>query len=136
MQSFHNDVKPWLDPSRTLWLLVGFAFALFSLFPTLLNASAAPKWWALGASGVILIIALGQPTWLAPVSWPLRKVGRVFSGPILLGLLFYGILSPVGWLMRLARVDLLNLRHNPDAQTYWTATASRGRNHSKIANEL
>lgn len=101
MQTFDNGVKSRLDPNRTLWLLVGFAFALFSLLPTILNTSAGPKWWALGASGVILLIALGQPTWLAPVSWPLRKVGRLFSGSILLGLLFYGILSPIGWLMRL-----------------------------------
>ena len=45
-------------------------------------------------------------------------VGRAVFGLTLL-CLFYGVFTPVGFLLRLAGRDVLALRHRPGRATYW-----------------
>jgi hypothetical protein len=51
-------------------------------------------------------------------------VGWLVSRAVLV-LLFFGIFSPIGVLFRLMGRDLLQLRRQPDRDTYWTRKASQ-----------
>ena len=41
--------------------------------------------------------------------------------PIVMGLLFYGTILPTGLVMRLRGKDLLRLKREPGAESYWIA---------------
>ncbi len=45
-------------------------------------------------------------------------VGQVL-GRVLLMVVFLGLVTPLGWALRLAGKDLLGLRRSPGATTYW-----------------
>ena len=39
--------------------------------------------------------------------------------PVVMGILFFGAVTPLGWYMRKKGKDLLSLKMRPDAATYW-----------------
>ena len=86
-------------------------------------AAAAGALWALGALG--LSLALTSPARLAPM-YRLWMTGtrplRWLVSHLALGLMFFGILTPIGWLLRLRGHDPLRLRVRPNAgeRTLWT----------------
>jgi hypothetical protein len=78
--------------------------------------------WFTGAAILIIVAALFAPILLRPLhkAWMILSffLGGVMSR-LILSLLFYLILTPVGLLLRLFGKDLLHLRRNPRAQSYW-----------------
>ena len=74
------------------------------------------------ASLLFLLFALVLPKALAPLNWVWTKFGLVLHrivSPVVLGVLFYGVFTPLGIIMRLFGGDPLRLRFNPNAQSYW-----------------
>ena len=114
----------WRPDARHLrqfaWVsLVGFPALGFLLW----RAHGAP--WMAGA-----LVALGVVVWLVGLVQPDRirlvyvallavsvPIGWVVSG-VLLRLMFYGVITPVGLLFRLTGRDALSLRC-PEGQSYW-----------------
>jgi hypothetical protein len=82
----------------------------------------------LGALAVALgVVGLLKPCWLRPVfvAWTLAvtPIGWLLS-QVLLGLLYYGLLTPLGLVFRLLGRDALGLRRRPGQASYWTAKPS------------
>jgi hypothetical protein len=68
------------------------------------------------------LTAFSAPRALSPFSWAWTKLGvflHQIVGPILLAVLFYGCLAPIGFLMRLSGKDPLRLKYEPNAESYW-----------------
>jgi hypothetical protein len=98
---------------------------------------AGRQWHAHGPTAVAealvaLAVALGvvgllRPRWLWPVfaGWTLATipVGWLLS-QVLLGLLYYGLFTPLGLLFRLLGRDALGLHGRPGQASYWTAKSS------------
>ena len=91
---------------------------------------AAYGWWHasgrwplyLGIAGVFLLAALVWPNVLKPLNRLWTKLGYVLGrivSPLVLGLIFFVVMTPLGLLMRLLRKDTLRLRGNPGAGSYW-----------------
>jgi len=102
----------------------GFVFAgFFALLSGLAwwNASGWLIGW-LGASASFLIAALAAPRLLRPLNWLWFKFGMLLHAivsPVVLGLLFFITITPVGWLMRLMGARPLNLKFDRAAKSYW-----------------
>lgn len=81
--------------------------------------------WAhwLGLVGVLLALA-GEfaPFLLAPLNrlWMAfgHLLGRIVS-PLIMGLIFFGVLTPIALLARLRGVDPMKRRFDPAASSYW-----------------
>lgn len=76
----------------------------------------------LAASVVFLLFALIFPKALAPLNWVWTQFGLLLHkivSPVILGVLFLAVFTPVGLLMRLFGGDPLRLRLDPKAQSYW-----------------
>jgi hypothetical protein len=102
----------------------GLVFAgFFSLLAALGLWNGTGRWpiW-LGLAVGMLVLALAAPKVRAPANWVWSKFGlllhAVFS-PLILGILFYVCIAPVGFLMRLSGKDPLRLRYEPEANSYW-----------------
>jgi hypothetical protein len=82
----------------------------------------------LGALAVALgVVGSLQPRWLRPVftAWTLAviPVGWLLS-QVPLGLLYYGLFTPLGLVFRLLGRDVLSLRRRPGQASYWTPKSS------------
>lgn len=105
---------------RSFGFVFGAVFALVALAPLLLAPHKA-RLWALPIAFAFAVIALVSPRWLRPLNRLWNSIGLLLSSvisPIVLGLLFYVTISPMGFLMRLAGKDPLDLRR-PQADSYW-----------------
>jgi hypothetical protein len=82
------------------------------------------RWWpaSIAIAAAFLAIALLRPNVLAPLNRMWTKLGLLMAmvvSPILLGLLFLVVVTPVGLLMRLSGKDPLRLRDRSGAGSYW-----------------
>ena len=83
---------------------------------------AAVRWWALGIGVVFLTLAFLWTAPLAPLNRLWSKLGLLLFhivSPVVLGLLFYLTVTPVGFLLRLFGKDPLRLRRDSAAKSYW-----------------
>ncbi len=79
-------------------------------------------WWWLGAGGVVLVMALTAPRVLALANQLWLKIGLLLHHvvePVVMGLLFFLTVAPIGVVMRLAGKDLLRLKWDRYADSYW-----------------
>jgi len=76
----------------------------------------------LGLAVGLLAVAAFAPGMLAPLNrtwaWVGSALNRVVS-PVLILVLFYGVVTPVGLAMRAVGKDSLRLRRDPHASSYW-----------------
>lgn len=67
-------------------------------------------------------MSLTVPVWLAPLNGLWLKFGALLhriTSPIILGIMFFGVITPVGWIMRLAGKDFLRMKFDRDCTSYW-----------------
>jgi hypothetical protein len=77
---------------------------------------------ALGLALVFLAVSLLHPVLLAPLNRLWLKFGALLhslTSPVILGVMFFLVITPIGLIMRLFGKDLLRLKHDPEARTYW-----------------
>jgi hypothetical protein len=73
-------------------------------------------------SGAFLLVALVMPSMLGPLNRLWLKLGLLLhkvASPIALAIVFFGVITPMGGVMRLLRKDPLKLRSDPRARSYW-----------------
>ena len=124
--SFHEDLRREhaieSSSDRAFGLTVGgilLAIALLRWF------FASPGWFDLFlvVAGVPLVV-LGQlaPALLAPLNRAWTRLGLLLFrvvNPVVLAFIFVTKVLPLGLIMRLLRKDLLRLRRDPAAASYW-----------------
>jgi len=106
--------------NRTFGLVFAVFFAIVAVLPLLRGHSL--RRWALPFSALFLLTALAAPRVLAPLNRAWTALGALLHAvvnPIVLGLLFYLVFTPFGWVLRRMGKDFLRLRAAPDAPTYW-----------------
>ncbi|MFO1316111.1 MAG: SxtJ family membrane protein [Burkholderiales bacterium] len=106
---------------RKFGAVLAVAFpAVFCLLLPWLFARPVP-WWPLAVSAVLLALAAVAPAALAPVERAWLRVGHVLgwvNTRILLAVLFFVLVLPLGLLLRLLRKLPIARRFDPDAASY------------------
>ena len=78
--------------------------------------------WELGLAVGFLTVAGFAPGILAPLNRAWAWIGRGLNSvvsPLLIIVLFYGVVTPVGLAMRAVGKDTLRLRRDPQSSSYW-----------------
>ena len=78
----------------------------------------------MGVAALFAALALWRPRTLSPLNRAWARLGSVMHAlitPMLMGLVYFGVLMPIGLFMRALGKDLLQQRRNAGAQTYWKA---------------
>ena len=94
-------------------------FLLIALHPLMNNESI--RFWSLIISLIFLILGLLKPRILAPLNIAWIKLGILlgkFISPIVMAIIFFLVITPIGLLMRFVGKDLLNLKFNKH-KSYW-----------------
>ena len=112
-----NDIK--IGSNRSFGIVFFVVFLLISLYP-LINQESI-RLWSLTISIIFLILGLLNSRLLTPLNKIWFKfglfLGKIVS-PIIMGLIFFVVVTPIGFLMRVLGKDLLNLKLNND-KSYW-----------------
>jgi hypothetical protein len=139
----HEDFsrKEEIHPSseRSFGIVMAAFFALISVSPLLHPPTASVRWWALGIGVVFLALAFLWTAPLAPLNRLWSQLGLLLFqivSPIVLGLLFYLTVTPVGFLLRLFGKDPLRLRRNSAAKTYWVLRVPPGPSPQSMKNQF
>mgnify|MGYP001279705763 CR=1 FL=1 len=122
---------------RSFGLVFAGAFLLIAAWPLLHGAT--PRWWASGVAVVFALVAVMKPTLLAGLNRLWIKLGVLLSklvSPIAFGVLFYGVLVPIGVLMRLAGKDPLRLKYDAGAASYWIPRKPPGPPPDSMTNQF
>jgi hypothetical protein len=106
--------------NRGFGLVFAAFFALLGGLSLYEHGSRWPIWFGLAA--VFAAAALLVPHLLAPLNRIWAKFGLLLHAvvsPLILGILFFLCITPIGFLMRLSGKDPLRLKLDPDATSYW-----------------
>jgi hypothetical protein len=122
---------------RAFGVVIAGVCLLLALGP--LRHGHAPRWWAFVVAGAFALIALLKPVLLAAPNrqWTRLGVflGRVVS-PVALGILFYGVLTPVALILRLTGQDPLRLKFDREADSYWIVRKPPGPPPDSMSNQF
>lgn len=114
---FLGETKnPTRNELRNFGLIVGSAIAiLFGLLLPLLRSHPVPLWpWIV--AGVFAGVGVLAPTTLGPVFRVWMRFGHVmgvFNTRLIMGLLFFVVITPIGFVMRLFGWDPMRRRPVP-----------------------
>ncbi len=105
---------------RAFGVVFAAVFAAIGLWP--LVAGDAMRAWALGAGVWFLVVALMRPALLRPLNRLWFRFGLLLNrivNPLVMGLLFFLTMAPIGLVMRALGKDPLRLRFDRGARSYW-----------------
>lgn len=124
---FDNSARDHIQKTgsdRSFGLVFVVVFLLIGLWPLIGDGSnfSSIRIWSLGIAGALLVIAFLAPRALAPANRLWIKFGLLLGrimNPLIMGVLFFVVLTPVAMAMRLGGKDILSLKRNDGEETYW-----------------
>ena len=105
---------------RSFGLLFAAVFFLIALFP--LTGAEPVRRWALALTAVFALAALAAPRTLRHLNRVWFRLGLLLHrivNPVVLGVIYFGVVVPLGLVMRRFRKDSLNLARDPACASYW-----------------
>tara|TARA_B100000427_G_scaffold159489_1_gene132509 strand:- start:305 stop:688 length:384 start_codon:yes stop_codon:yes gene_type:complete len=115
-----------LPTNRNFGIVFCIVFFIIAIFP-LLNQNDI-RYWSLIISIIFLFLAIIKSEILTPLNKIWFKfgilLGKIIS-PIVMGVIFFFVITPIGIFMRLIGKDILNLKKTKN-QSYWNKKESTG----------
>ena len=112
-----DDVK--ISSNKSFGIVFFIVFLLIALYPFAYGGEV--RIWSLIISITFLILGLLNSKILAPLNKIWFKFG-IFLGkiisPLIMGIIFFLVVTPIGLIIRLLGKDLLNLKYNKN-KSYW-----------------
>ncbi len=112
-----DEIK--ISSNRSFGIVFFIVFLLIALYPLLKGSDL--RIWSLVISFIFLILGLINSKILTPLNRLWFKFGLLlgrFISPLIMGIIFFIVVTPIGIIMRLLKKDLLNLKYNKK-ETYW-----------------
>tara|TARA_B100001057_G_scaffold500807_1_gene618001 strand:- start:3239 stop:3616 length:378 start_codon:yes stop_codon:yes gene_type:complete len=106
--------------NRSFGILFFILFLILSLWP--LKNSGTINYYFIAISGIFLILGLINSKLLTPLNKSWIKLGEILGlvvAPFVMLVIFFALITPLSFLIKIFRKDLLNLKFNKSS-TYWT----------------
>ena len=126
-----DDIK--ISSNRNFGIVFFVVFLLIALYP--LTYGGEIRIWSLIISIIFLILGLLNSKILAPLNKIWFKFGILLGkivSPLIMGIIFFLVVTPIGLIMRLLRKDVLNLKYNKN-KSYWIEKTDQK---SKMKNQF
>ncbi len=112
-----DEIK--ISSNRSFGIVFFIVFLIISLYPLAYNGEI--RLWSLVISLIFLILGLINSKILLPLNKIWFKFG-IFLGkiisPLIMGIIFFLVVTPIGFIMRIFGKDVLNLKYNKN-ESYW-----------------
>ena len=108
-----------ISSNRSFGIVFFIVFLLIGTYPLINNESI--RIWSLVISLIFLVLGFINSNLLSPLNKLWFEIG-IFLGkiisPIIMGIIFFLVVTPIGLIMRLIGKDVLNLKYS-DYRSYW-----------------
>ena len=105
---------------KSFGILFFVVFAIIGLYPLL--SFNFVRVWALVIALIFLFLGLTKPSVLKPLNTGWIKLGEILGkiiAPIVMLLVFFIVITPIGLMLRLFGKDILGLKFSEKVKTYW-----------------
>ena len=112
-----KDIK--IGSNKSFGIVFAVVFSLIALWPLIKGNEI--RLWSLIISIIFLMLGLLNSKMLTPLNKLWFKLGILlgnFIAPIIMGIIFFFVVTPTGIIMKLLRKDLIKLKKNDD-DSYW-----------------
>ena len=112
-----DEIK--ISSNRSFGVVFFIVFLLVALYPLLKGNDL--RIWSLIISFIFLALGLINSKILTPLNRLWFKFGLLIGkliSPLIMAIIFFMVVTPIGFIMRLLKKDLLNLKNNKK-ETYW-----------------
>ena len=126
-----NNIK--IGSNRSFGIVFFVVFLLIAIYPSLSGESV--RLWSLAISTIFFILGVINSSLLSPLNKIWFKFGLLlgkFISPLVMGLIFFLVVTPIALFMKLLKKDVLNLKFNKD-NTYWVVKSGPK---SKMKNQF
>ena len=126
-----DDIK--ISSNRSFGIVFFVFFFIVSMFPLLNDGNI--RFWSLIISIIFLILGILNSKILTPLNQVWFKFGILlgrFVSPVVMGIVFFAIVTPTSVIMRILQKNLLNLKKS-NKKTYWI---ERSKIKSKMKNQF
>jgi hypothetical protein len=134
---FAREQKVEAGSNRAFGITIGVVLGAIALVSFLFGGSHA-LWWLIG--GVAFAVAgLLAPGLLGPLNRLWFRFGLLLHhvvNPLVLGLMFFAVITPLGLLMRLLGKRPLNLPFDKAASSYWVRRDPPGPARDSFPNQF
>ena len=128
-----EDKKIKIGSNKSFGLVFSIVFLIIALLP-LINGNSI-RIWSVILSLIFFILGLLNSNILFPLNRIWFKFGIILGGivsPIIMGLVFFLVVTPTSLILRLFKKDILNLKKN-DSMSYWIIKSDKK---SKMKNQF
>ena len=108
-----------LGSNKSFGIVFFIVFLLIAIWPLL--SSNEIRIWSLVISFIFLILGIFNSKKLTPLNKLWMRFGLFLGSiisPIIMGIIYFAVVTPTGLIMRILGKDLLMLKKN-DKKTYW-----------------
>ncbi len=109
-----------VSSNRSFGIVFSFVFLIIALWPLLSEGQI--RFWFLIASLIFLILGLLNSKILYPLNRLWFKFGILLGAivsPIVMGIVFFLVVTPTAWIMRMLGKDLLGKKYDKKKDSYW-----------------
>ena len=113
----YKDIK--ISSNRSFGILFAFVFSLVAFWP-ILNQNEI-RIWSLIVAIIFIVLGLLNSKLLTPLNKIWFRFGIFlgnFISPIIMGVIFFFVVTPTGLIMKLFNRDLINLKKSNE-KSYW-----------------
>ena len=122
-----------ISSNKSFGIVFFVVFLIVALYPLLENESV--RLWSIILSAIFLILGMLDSKFLTPLNKIWFKFGILLGSivsPIVMGVVFFAIVTPTSIIMKILGKNLLNLKKD-NKKTYWIA---RSKIKSKMKNQF
>ena len=112
-----DDIK--ISSNRSFGIVFFIVFLLIALYPLIYSGEI--RVWSAIISLILLALGVLNSKILTPINKLWFKFGIFLSkiiSPLIMGIIFFLVVTPIGLIMRIFGKDVLNLKYNKN-QSYW-----------------
>lgn len=109
-----------ISSDRSFGIVFFIFFLIISINPIFINLKIS--FLTILMSIIMLILAIFSPKLLSPANLLWSKIGYFMHkliSPIFLGLIFFLLITPIGFMIKILRIETLLLNRKPNIDTYW-----------------
>ena len=121
-----SDIK--IGSNRSFGIVFFVVFLIIAIWPLLSDGEI--RLWSLSISIIFLVLGVINSKILKPLNYLWFKFGLLLGkiiSPIVMGIIYFLVVTPTGLIMRLFQKNLLNLK-NKKSNTYWIEKDNKNNN--------
>ena len=109
-----------ISSNRNFGLVFFVVFLMVGILP--LTSGESIRIWSTTISVIFLILGLINSKLLTPLNKLWLKLGIILGAviaPIVMGVVFFLVVTPIGFVIRILGKDLINKKYDKKIKTYW-----------------